>query len=357
MSRRTLLIGGAAASVALVAGGAGLAVLKHRLDAYRDPGQRRVDAAGYRQKVAQIGDVALSYVEGPDIGPPLVLLHAQHMDWYSYNLVLPALAASFHVFDVDYPGHGGTVCPAGYPMTATRIGGDLATFIETVVGEPAYVTGNSSGGLLTTWLAANRADLVRAIVLEDPPLFSSEYPRIARTIADRSFRTCANAVRDGTGDFLLYWIRASRTFFDKNVGKGSGWALTEAIKERRRAHPGEPVEIGLLSNDTVRQFIRGLDRFDPRFGAAFHDGSWNAGFDHAEALRGIDCPTLLLQANFSVLADGTLDGAMSQEDASLAMSLLRRGTYQRVDATHVIHLDKPQDFVRTVRAFLLTGNQ
>ncbi|WP_436535407.1 alpha/beta fold hydrolase [Actinoplanes sp. HUAS TT8] len=354
LGRRALLTTGAAAAVAAATG---LAVLKHKLDTYQDPGQRLVDAAGYRQRVAQVGDLAIGYAEGPDNGPPLVLLHAQHMDWYSYNRVLPALAESFHVFDVDYPGHGGTPAPPGYPMTAARIGADLARFVEDVVGAPAHVTGNSSGGLLATWLAANRPDLVRAVVLEDPPLFSAEYPRIARTIADRSFRTCANAVREGTDDFLLYWIRASKPFFDRNVGRGAARLLVEAVKERRRAHPGEPLEIGLLPDDTVRQFIRGLDRFDPRFGAAFHDGTWHTGFDHATALRAIGCPALLVQANFSVLADGTLDGAMTEEDAGRALSLLRRGTYRRVDATHVIHLDKPDYFVRLVKDFLLTANR
>ena len=98
-------------------------------------------------------------------------------------------------------------------MTANRIGADLATFIETMIGEPAYVTGNSSGGLLTAWLAANRPELVRAIVLEDSPLFAAEYPRIKTTIPYRSFATCSDAVRDGVDDFLPYWIHSSRAFF------------------------------------------------------------------------------------------------------------------------------------------------
>lgn len=51
--------------------------------------------------------------------------------------VLPRLSRSFHVFAVDYPGHGDTVVPADYPMTAEQIGGDLGDFVETVVGGPA----------------------------------------------------------------------------------------------------------------------------------------------------------------------------------------------------------------------------
>jgi pimeloyl-ACP methyl ester carboxylesterase len=70
-----------------------------------------------------------NYAEGPDAGPALLLLHAQTLDWYTYSEVLPALAAKFHVFAVDYPGHGKTICPDTYPMTASQIGGDLAGFI------------------------------------------------------------------------------------------------------------------------------------------------------------------------------------------------------------------------------------
>lgn len=330
-----------------------VAVLLYKVATYVDPWQAQVAAAGYVEKTAQLHQVKLSYVEGPSNGPPLVLLHAQHMDWFSYSRVLPALARSFHVFDVDYPGHGKTTTPADYPMTANRIGTDLAEFIESHIGEPVFITGNSSGGLLATWLAAHRPELIKAALLEDPPLFSAEYPRIKQTIADRSFATSQRAVQDRTPDFLLYWIHDNAPFFQKNVGPGTPFLLTEAIKAYRRTNPGKPVEIGLLPNDTVRLLVRGLDEYDPRFGAAFHDGSWNQGFDHADTLRKIACPTLLLQANSSTRSDGTLVGAMTPEDAARAMSLLKNGKFVRVDASHVVHLDKPQEFITLLEGFFL----
>ena len=46
--------------------------------------------------------------------------------------------------------------------------------------------------------------------------------------------------------------------------------------------------------------VRGMEYYDPRFGAAFHDGSWNADFDHADALGKIKCPVLLIHANFEI---------------------------------------------------------
>lgn len=330
-----------------------IALLAWRIVGYVDPAHAQVAVAGYVQKKVRIGQVDFSYAEGPDNGPPLLLLHAQHLDWFSYSRVLPALARSFHVFDVDYPGHGTTTVPADYPMTAVRIGADLGDFIARQVGQPVFVTGNSSGGLLATWLAANRPALVKAVLLEDPPLFSAEYPRIRQTIADRSFATSATAVRDRAPDFLLYWIHDSARFFETHVGPGTPFLLTEAIKLYRSVRPGQPVEIGLLRNDTVRLLVRGLDEYDPRFGAAFHDGSWHQGFSHAQALAAIDCPILLLQANTGALPDGTLNGAMSREDAARALALLKHGQYVKVDATHVVNLDQPEQFLQLVERFFL----
>ncbi|MRW83332.1 alpha/beta fold hydrolase [Pseudoduganella sp. FT26W] len=343
------IVGGMLAVLATVAG-----VLAYKIDSYVDPYHNKVTEAGFLLKSAQVNRLSLSYAEGPDNGPPLVLLHAQHLDWFSYSRVMPALSRSFHVFVIDYPGHGATRAPADYPMTANQIGADLADFIQQRVGAPVYISGNSSGGLLTVWLAANRPQLVRAALLEDPPLFSSEYPRIRQTIAAKSFATSYKAVHEHSDDFLLYWIHASARFFRNHVGPGTSRLLTAAVHVYRHAHPGQPVEIGLVHNDTVRLLIRGLDRYDPRFGAAFYDGSWNQGFSHADALQNIRCPTLLMQANTSTLKDGTLDGAMSEAEAARARGLLRQGQFVKVDATHVINLDQPEAFVQILEKFFLS---
>ncbi|WP_322105991.1 alpha/beta hydrolase [Paraburkholderia sp. J41] len=315
----------------------------------------QVKAAGYVHKTTQVNNVTLSYVEGPDNGPPLVLLHAQLLDWFSYSRVLPALAKTFHVFDIDYPGHGQTKTPANYPMTANQIGADLGDFIEHDIGKPVFITGNSSGGLLATWLAAYRPKLVRAVVLEDPPLFSSEYPRIKQTIAYRAFRTSYTAAaHDHPDDFLLYWIHENAPFFRKNVGPGTPFILTRAIQGYRRKNPGRPPEIALIKDDTVRMMLRGLDRYDPRFGAAFYDGTWNQDFDHAHALQKVTCPVLLMQANTSALPDGTLNGAMSEEEALRAASLLTHGQYVKIDSGHVIDLEKPELFVEKLNHFFFS---
>lgn len=352
---RWILLGEIGTSIALVAVTT-VFVLLHKLRTYVDPYEGKVVEAGYVHRTTQVNRVRLSYVEGPNNGPPLLLLHAQFLDWFSYSRVLPELAKSFHVFDVDYPGHGQTAVPSDYPMTANRIGADLGDFIEREIGAPVYVTGNSSGGLLAVWLAANRSKWIKAALLEDPPLFSAEYPRIKQTVADRAFVTSYKAAtQDHPRDFLLYWIHGNARFFRNNVGPGTPFLLTHAVQAFRMANPGKPVEIGVLPNDTIRMMLRGLDEYDPRFGAAFYDGSWNNGFDHAEALQKITCPTLLMQADYSTLSDGTLYGAMSKEDAERAASLLKNGRYMKIDASHVVNLAKPSQFVQILKGFFLAN--
>ena len=60
-----------------------------------------------------------------------------------------------------------------------RIGEDLVAFIDAVIGRPALVAGLSSGGVLALWLGANAPAEVLAVIAEDPPIFSSVWPRIA----------------------------------------------------------------------------------------------------------------------------------------------------------------------------------
>ncbi len=86
-------------------------ILKHSVDSSVDPYVEKVADAGYVEKTAQVGDVDVSYVEGPDNGSPLVLLHAQLLDWFSYSRSMPDLAEKYHVFVVDHQGHGKTTYP------------------------------------------------------------------------------------------------------------------------------------------------------------------------------------------------------------------------------------------------------
>lgn len=100
---------------------------------------------------------------------PLLLVHGlggSHLNW---NLVAPDWAKDREVFAVDLRGFG---MSPGFPQpTSVLSNRDLVIdFIEQVIGRPVVLVGNSMGGLISTFVAHRRPDLVRATVLVDPAL-------------------------------------------------------------------------------------------------------------------------------------------------------------------------------------------
>ena len=108
---------------------------------------------GFTEKKFDTGEVVLNYVEGPDNGPPLLLIPGQMESWQGYKPVLPALSERFHVFTVDVRGNGKSTWTTGH-YSYNECGNDLRIFLYDVIGEPAVVSGLSSGAVLTVWLAA-----------------------------------------------------------------------------------------------------------------------------------------------------------------------------------------------------------
>ena len=307
----------------------------------------RVWQASYVEKTFTTGGTIINYVEGPDNGLPLLLIHGQLVQWESYQLVLPELAEHFHVFAVDCHGHGkSSHDPSKY--NAGSIGTDLVAFIEQVIGEPAIVSGNSSGGLLAVWLAANSSHNVLGVVLEDPPLFSSEYPRIKETAAWDTMETAHEFLMQTEEDeYLYYYLWNSGMMALLGDGREGIKNWSQAYQEK---HPGELIEVFFFPL-SIRMGTRGLQRYDPYFGQAFYDGSWNKDFDHAEALAKVKCPAVLMHANWFIDKNGILMGAMSGEDADRAISLMSNAHLERVDSGHGTHIEHPEHLIRILIDF------
>lgn len=300
--------------------------------------RRAADRAGFVEKTTEVSGAALHYAEGPANGPALLLIHGQMVDWSNYLPALPELAQHYHVFAVDCYGHGESArVPEQY--TNVAMGRDLALFLRTVVGGPAYVSGNSSGGLLAITIALEAPDLVRGLVLEDPPLFSSVHPRFPTTAGYDLARSAHVFLTSGETDFPSWYIRdnAMTTAFGP---LGRRMAAT-AVAQRSR---GEAIRWWYMP-PLINEIYRRLDRYDPAFGEAFYTGRWHDGFDHADALARLDVPTILIHADWRLdPRDGTLLGAMTDDDAARASSLNTAIELRRIHATHAVHFAKPRLF-------------
>jgi pimeloyl-ACP methyl ester carboxylesterase len=303
--------------------------------------------AGFVEKQVTINGSELNYAEGPDNGPALLLIHGQIVDWKNYARVLPDLAAHYHVFAVDCYGHGRSArVPEKY--TNEAMGADFARFINEVIGEPAVVSGHSSGGLLAAWLAANEPELVRGVVLEDPPLFTTPLPRAQSTWNYVDLATTAhNFLASGEEDFVAYNVEHSKFF---TLFGDLQPRLTRDVLAHRAEHPGEPVVIYYMP-PVMNEVFRGFNTYDPRFGETFYNGSWNDGFNHADALANINDPAILIHTNWSYDADGILMAAMDHQDAERARSLIEDVQFFKVDSGHGFHFEKPRDFIEIMVNF------
>lgn len=317
--------------------------------------QALVDA-GFSEKQFDTGEVRLNYVVGPNNGPALVLIPAQMGIWETYMPNLLPLSAAFQVYAVELRGHGGSSWKTGDYSWAS-IGRDMTAFMKQVVNRPAFVSGNSSGGLVGLWLAANLPEFVSGLILEDAPVFSAEMPRfrdqdrfvyqglkhLVEKIGDPNDRDLADYFRDQT-------LPVNNGRREKRM---PGWfadLMSFFIRRYERAHPGQPVDIPYFPGP-LRTLFKALSTFDPDFARAFVDGRFYEGLDHAEALSRVRCPVLVMHANWFRHEKYGLVGALDDADVARIQSLVPGAEVVNIPANHVIHRYKADEFNQAVIAF------
>lgn len=318
---------------------------------------RKLSRRGFVSDTFETRGVTVHYVRGPARGPALVLIPGQSMTWRSYERVLPRLAEHFEVFAVDVRGHGGSSwTPGAYDFDT--MGGDFAALLSDVVKRPAIVSGNSSGGLIALWLAANAPELVSGIVMEDAPVFSAEWPRLrddcyVYEVFEQVARTLA---RPGRRDLAAFFAGLKVPVeHGQRLWSLPGWVMAPIgwIADAHEAlKPGEPVDIPFFP-PAIRLVVRSLTAYDPQFSVAFLDGSACRGLDHAEALRRVRCPAMFMHADwFRVGGDGMLVGSVDDADVARMRALLPSLRYRRLRSGHMIHFYRPDLYASELLGFV-----
>ncbi len=318
---------------------------------------KKIRKLGFTEQVLDTGEINLNYVAGQDNGPPLVLIPGQGLLWESYRKSLPLLAEHFEAYAVDVRGHGkSSYTPGRYNFE--NMGGDIVALLEKVIKRKAFISGNSSGGLITLWVAANHPELVSGVILEDTPVFSAEWPRLrddcwAYNTFKRITETIGTHGEKGLSDFfktIEVPIEGKEKVIRFPSSIGSIIALIVRINQKLK--PGKPVDIPFLPSE-VRLIVKCLSDFDPEFSRAFVDGTACVGFDHEEALKKVECPILVLHANWFRSQEYSLVGSMDDEDVSRLRSLVSTCIYKRITSGHMIHFEEPEVYVRTVLDFVI----
>lgn len=294
--------------------------------------------------------IKINYAKGPNNGPALLLIPGQSTTWQNYEPVFAQLCKNFEVFALSIRGHGKSSWTSG-AYTFNNIGGDITLFLQDIVGRPAIIAGNSSGGLIALWLAVNHKELVKGIVLEDAPLFSADWPRIKQEFVYEVLSKTAHYLGAPKGaDYEGFFNSIKRPLANgitKSLPKSLSKMLAWLIKNRE----GRFAKFLLVfMPKQLKSLIQTIPTFDPDFSRSWVDGRIYTGLDHEVALKKIDIPLVIIHANWFRTNKG-LVGAMDDEDAQKARLLAPHAEYIRVNSEHVTHSDNPDEYVNIINEF------
>lgn len=105
-------------------------------------------------------------VSGDPAGLPVVLAHALGTDLRVWDRLLPLLPPGLRLIRYDLRGHGLSDAPEGDYWMGDLVA-DAAGVMEALGAREALFVGLSIGGVIAQGLAAERPDLVRALVLSN----------------------------------------------------------------------------------------------------------------------------------------------------------------------------------------------
>ncbi|MBB6091690.1 pimeloyl-ACP methyl ester carboxylesterase [Povalibacter uvarum] len=268
-------------------------------------------------KRAQIGDAELAYVEAGS-GEVIVFVHGGLQDYRLWDAHLPVFSGRYHTVAYSRRNHyPNAVSIDGTPDGAADLhAGDLAALIKVLGFRRVHVVAHSAGAHAALIFASNHPEMVVTLVVNEPPasglLLSSTS---GRTIAaDFNARLAPSREAFRTGDMR----NAGRMFADAVGGTGTYDRRSEAMRQM------------MLDNS----FAHAADATSARPRPVFT----------CEMAKRITIPTLIMQGTRSP----PFFGAVVDE---LERCLANRERV-RIDASHTVPAENPNDFDAAVLTFL-----
>lgn len=270
------------------------------------------------------GRPSLAYDDIGDAGsPPVVLLHGGTVDRTTWRDFTPELATAYRVLALDQRGHGESGrAPGEYRIE--HFTGDVAAFIEQVLGGPAAVAGHSLGAMVAAHLAATRPDLVERAFLVDPPIYL------------------------GVGDseppaFLAFFPVLKQLLDDLHARHGTVEELAALIGNLPNTFSGGTLA-DALGEERLHGAAAAWHRFDTEVLAGL-DSTWDA-YDPTVPMT---CPVHLLRAEPG-------QAAFPPEHEERFLATHPKATVELVDgASHLIPVEQPERLLAALRAFLVSG--
>jgi pimeloyl-ACP methyl ester carboxylesterase len=244
------------------------------------------------------------------------MVHGSWGDHHNWDLVAPQLAETHTVLTYDRRGHSQSERTTTQGSVHEDVA-DLAALIETTGMTPAHVIGNSAGAIISLRLAADRPELIRTLVVHEPPLVGviADDPVMAPILAAFNERAGGVVERLEAGDMVG---GAQRFVDDVAFGPGAWDQLPPQAQETFVANA--PTWLDEMNDpDFLTLDLTTLETFDR--------------------------PTLVTKGDasppmFSPIADRVAE----------AISTASRHTFN--GAGHVPHTTHPDEYVQRVTSFI-----
>ncbi|MGH3611900.1 MAG: alpha/beta fold hydrolase [Pseudonocardia sp.] len=168
-------------------------------------------------------------------GTPVVLVHGSFGDSGVFAEVAGLLRDTCPVVAVERRGHGTRAATEPHlpPVRPDRDADDLADMLDRMRLGPALVVGASSGGTVALHLASRRPDLVRTVLVHEPPLFDLVS---GRPEMDEDLEVVRAGLRDATALIAQNRTEAgTQVFVERVLLAPNGWADTASDDRSRMA--------------------------------------------------------------------------------------------------------------------------
>ncbi|MFF2554947.1 alpha/beta fold hydrolase [Nocardia sp. NPDC058058] len=241
----------------------------------------------------------ISYLDAGTDGAPLLALHGHLEEGLSFEQLATDLAPRWRVIAPDQRGHGDSDRAPDYSTDGYVA--DAVAVIEALGLGPVAVLGHSGRGITAMRLAAQRPDLVSALIVEE-----------------------IGAVHQSTGslNFVLSW--PSHTATRQELLDALGFAAP-MFADVLRQNPDGSWRLPFVPQDMV-------------------DSEALVSGDYWADWLGSQCPALLITGNKAPCVDPVLAREMIDKRADAELVVL--------DTDHFAHKGDPAGFAAAVREFL-----
>jgi pimeloyl-ACP methyl ester carboxylesterase len=283
-------------------------------------GQGSPDPISVTSRKVKISGVDVHFVEAGK-GPPILFLHGLGGSWRDWSANLPALASTYRVMAMDFPGFG----ESGKPEVRYSIEW-LADGVEDFLQEQGLdqltLVGHSMGGVVALNLASRPESRVRNLVIADAVGIGDKSEFIAHAMSKKIMGP------DTEWEFVESLLKDQfRAMADDMIEKQKPQTARELFESLRMPITGQP----LLPMTPEVQMIASIFDFDIR-----------------PKLSSILQPTLILW--------GAKDPLASPQDASFLRTMIPSSTLILFpDSGHSPMMENPSLFNHELKKFLQAG--